>query len=94
MASLAEFRDRIDALDAQIIHALAERLSVCREVAAFKKNNGLSMMQPDRVQAVKDRAASSGVVVGLNREFVIQLYSLIIGEACRIEDDLMCGGNH
>ena len=50
------------------------------------------MMQPDRVEVVKEKAASAAVAAGLNRAFVLQLYSLIIDEACRIEDDLMHHG--
>ena len=92
MASLSEFRAQIDALDAVIIRAVADRLSICREVAGFKKAHGISMMQPERVQTVKERAASAAVTAGLSREFALQLYSLIIDEACRIEDDLMQDG--
>jgi chorismate mutase len=89
---LPDFRAHIDALDTQIIRALADRLSVCREVAMLKKAHGIPMMQPERVEAVKERAASAAVAAGLNRAFVLQLYSLIIDEACRIEDDLMHEG--
>jgi chorismate mutase-like protein len=89
MTSLPDFRAHIDALDTQIIRALADRLSVCREVAVFKKAHGIPMMQPGRVEVVKERAAAAAVAAGLNRAFILQLYSLIIDEACRIEDDLM-----
>ena len=92
MASLAEFRAQIDALDAQIIRAVADRLAICRDVAVFKKANGMSMMQPDRVEAVKERAASAAVAAGVSRAFALELYTLIIGEACRIEDELMQSG--
>ncbi len=94
MTSLPEFRVRIDALDTQIIGALAARLSVCREVAVYKQAHGLPMMQPERVEAVKERAASAAAAAGLSRPFVLQLYSLIIEEACRIEDELMRGLAH
>jgi chorismate mutase-like protein len=89
-----EFRARIDALDNDIIRAVATRLAICREVALFKKTEGLAMMQPDRVEAVKNRAAAAGVAVGLDRDFVVDLYSLIIGEACRLEDELMENHHH
>ena len=89
MASLPEFRARIDALDAQIIRAVADRLSVCREVAEFKKAQGIPMMQPERVEAVKENAASAAVAAGLRRTFALHLYSVIIDEACRLEDDVI-----
>ena len=89
MASLPEFRAQIDALDAQIIRTISTRLSICRDVATFKQAHGIPMMQPERVEAVKERAASAAVATGLSREFALRLYSLIIDEACRIESDLM-----
>jgi 4-amino-4-deoxychorismate mutase len=92
MASLAEFRVQIDALDAQIIRAVADRLAICRDVAVFKRAHGISMMQPDRVETVKERAAAAAVAAGLSRAFALELYTLIIGEACRIEGDLMQRG--
>lgn len=89
--TLPDFRARIDALDARIVRMLADRLAVCRDVAVYKRDRGLPVMQPERVEMVKEKAASAAVAAGLDRAFVLQVYSLIIDEACRIEDDIMRG---
>jgi hypothetical protein len=43
-------------------------------------------MQTDRAKQVKSRAASLGEPLGVDPAFTDRLYTLIIGEACRIED--------
>ena len=89
MNSLEDFRREIDKLDGMLLEALGRRLSVCAEVARFKKSNNIPMMQPTRVEAVKDRVASIAARHDLRPEFVRELYGKIIDEACRLEDDII-----
>jgi chorismate mutase-like protein len=82
---LIPFREQIDELDDSFVELIARRLAVCEEVAHFKRKNGIAMMQPDRVEAVKRRCAERGEVLGLRNDFVRELYDRIINEACLIE---------
>ena len=50
------------------------------------------MMQPHRIDVVQQRAARYAEANGLDRTFVKQLYDLIIGETCRIEDLIIDSG--
>lgn len=84
-AGLLPFREIINKLDKQLVDILSRRLSVCAEVARYKKERGIAMMQPDRVTEVKARCAEIGAERGLRREFTEDLCSLIIGEACELE---------
>jgi len=84
-AGLLPFRDLINKLDNQLVEILSQRLSVCAEVAHYKKERGIAMMQPARVAEVKARCAEIGAERGLRREFTEDLYALIIGEACELE---------
>ena len=52
MSDLNELRSRIDQLDAALIAIVAERLAVCREVAAVKQAAGTAVIQPGRVRDV------------------------------------------
>lgn len=88
-AGLEPFRKQIDDLDSQITTLLAKRLEVCAAVAKYKKENSIPMMQPDRVEAVKDRCAALGASKGLRPDFVRTLYALVIEEACRLEDEII-----
>jgi len=89
MSGLEGFRQEIDALDSQIIEALAKRFEIAKRVADFKKQQGIPMMQPDRVEAVKRRRRELGMQHGLDGGFMVARYSLIIQETCRREDEII-----
>ncbi|MDB5071556.1 MAG: sulfotransferase [Candidatus Eremiobacteraeota bacterium] len=87
--SLERYRSEIDELDDAIVRALARRFAVCRDVAELKARTGTPMMQPQRVGAVKRRAAELGERYGLERDLVERMYDLLIQETCRLEDALI-----
>jgi chorismate mutase len=89
MSTLEELRERLNRIDEQLITALGERYEVCRAVAKFKKENNIPMMQPARVEEVKNRCAAMAEHKNVNPEFVRNLYGLIIAEACRLEDSII-----
>lgn len=87
--SLEDFRREIDQLDSALIAMLGRRLDICREVARFKRERGIPMMQHARVDAVKDRAAERGQRHGLDPDFARRLYGAIVDETCRVEDSII-----
>lgn len=86
---LQEFRSRLNDLDEQLIRLLGARYEVCRSVAIHKSQHGIPMMQAERVEEVKDRCASLGAALSIPPEFMRELYSLIIRESCRLEDEII-----
>jgi len=89
--ALAPFRRQIDALDDEIVRLLAERFAVVRQVAEVKRARKIPAVLPDRIAAVKARAAKNAAPLGLDPDFMRRLYGLIIDEACRIEDEHIVG---
>jgi methylmalonyl-CoA epimerase len=88
-SALAEFRERIDRVDEQLLSALAERTAICREVAERKREQGIPMMQPDRVAAVEARWAELAAERGLDEDFARSLARAVVAENCRIEGAMM-----
>jgi chorismate mutase len=88
-AGLEPFRRRLDQIDDEIARLFGERLQICREVAAYKSEHGIPMMQPDRVTVVRERYLARGAENDLPREFCADLFELLIGTTCRLEDELM-----
>jgi methylmalonyl-CoA epimerase len=86
---LAPFRERIDAIDERLLAAIGERIAICREVAEHKRAHGIPMMQPDRVRAVEERWAQLGAQAGLGEAFARALCEAIVGEGCRVEDEII-----
>jgi chorismate mutase len=89
MEKLVEYRARIDAIDDDLIKLLGRRYAICRDVARYKKERQIPMMQTNRVKQVKERCAELALLQGVDPEFVRELYTLIIEEACRIEDRII-----
>jgi 4-amino-4-deoxychorismate mutase len=86
---LEPFRRRLDAIDDQIAELLGERLQICREVAVYKSEHEIPMMQPERVKIVRDRYLARGAEHDLPPEFTADLFDLLIATTCRLEDELM-----
>lgn len=88
-AGLEPFRRRLDTIDDEIARLLGERLQICREVAVYKSEHEIPMMQPDRVKVVRARYLARGVEHDLPEEFTSDLFDLLIDTTCRLEDELM-----
>jgi len=88
---LVKFRQRLDPIDEEIARLLGERFEICREVAAYKGEHGIPMMQPERVAEVRARYLARGAAVNLPEDFTAALFELLIGATCKLEDELMEG---
>jgi chorismate mutase-like protein len=89
MDKLPRFRRELDELDEQILVVLSRRMNICREVALYKSEADIPMMQGDRIAQVKARAVAKGKANGLSESFVLSLYEIVITEACRIENEII-----
>jgi len=86
---LEPFRRRLDVIDDEIAKLLGERLQICREVAVYKSEHEIPMMQPERVKVVRERYLARGAEHDLPPEFSADLFDLLIATTCRLEDELM-----
>jgi 4-amino-4-deoxychorismate mutase len=86
---LEPYRRRLDGLDDAIARLLGERFEVCREIAHYKRENEIPMMQPHRVEAVRERYLARGAEARLPPEFCADLFELLIAATCKEEDELM-----
>lgn len=80
-ASLTALRSRLDDIDAQIIDLLARRMEVCDEVGIFKRRNRLTVVQPDRYDALIRSRVAQGTAQGLQPAFVTEVMKLIHAES-------------
>jgi len=89
MSGLDPFRRRLDEADDQIARLLGERFEICREIALYKRDHEIPMMQPGRVAEVRARYLAHGAEVDLPADFTEALFELLIDATCRMEDELM-----
>jgi len=83
-ALMRALRDRIDALDAQIVALLNARATCALEIGEIKRQVGMAIYQPARENAVLDHVR--GVNRGpLDGDAIARLFERIIDEARRLE---------
>lgn len=83
---LETLRAELDAVDGRILDAVRERIEICVRIAHLKRRHAIPMMQPQRVNAVEERARRYARTHRLSPAFFQSLYELLIGETCRVED--------
>jgi 4-amino-4-deoxychorismate mutase len=86
---LESFRRRLDALDDDLLRVLGERFSVCAQIGTYKHENGIAVMQAERVRTVRARYRLGAEANRLPRDFVETLLDLLISATCKLEDELM-----
>lgn len=86
-ANMKPFRDRLDKIDAEIIRLFGERYKVRREVYAFKKTEGLPVIDQKRVNVVIDRAVENAIKQGVPTDFARALYELVIDHSHKFEEE-------
>jgi len=79
-------RDRIDALDREIVALLAKRAGIIHEVALLKAEHGIPSILPARVEEVRELAASHAAACGIDPDMVRRLYTILIDYSCALED--------
>jgi 4-amino-4-deoxychorismate mutase len=86
---LEPFRRRLDSLDEEIARLLGERFQTCREIALYKREHEIPMMQPDRVAEVRARYLARGADAQLPPDYTEALFELTIAATCKMEDELI-----
>lgn len=89
MSGLEPYRRRLDEIDNAIARLFGERFDICREVAHYKREHDIPMMQPHRVEAVRARYLERGAEAGLPADFCERLFEVLIDATCRLEDELI-----
>ena len=89
MEILKPYRARIDSIDEEIIDLLRKRYDVIEEVGHLKAREGIDSVLQDRVDEVRERAASMAAAKNLDEEFIRQLYAQLIEHSCNLEQEII-----
>jgi len=86
---LQELRDKINEMDEELIQTLAARMMVSKEIGEWKRDNNMIIFQVSRWEAILKRVLELAEDMGLEREFVKQIYVLIHDESIRAQVEVM-----
>jgi chorismate mutase len=84
-----ELRQKMDVADREIIEALARRMAVVGELAEYKKENNVKILQLDRWNEIFTSRPEWAQRAGVNAKFVAELYKLIHLESIRRQTEIM-----
>jgi chorismate mutase len=81
-SELERVRDRIAAIDDELVHLIEERVGLARKAGELKRAAGLPTLDPSREASVVARAAERARTAGVAEEDVRQIFWQLIG-LCR-----------
>lgn len=85
-SNLQSFRERLDQLDGEIMALFGKRYAIRREVLAAKKEYGLPVQDPARVNEVINRAVQNAEKHNVPADFAKALYELVIDYSHKFEE--------
>ncbi|MBP5366518.1 MAG: bifunctional 3-deoxy-7-phosphoheptulonate synthase/chorismate mutase type II [Bacteroidales bacterium] len=87
--TLDELRAQIDKLDTQILESLAKRMNISKEIAKFKYDHNITVLQTRRYDEILKSRREKAEQFKLNPEFVIKVYEDIHEESVNTQTAVM-----
>lgn len=87
--SLASLRKQIDEMDDQLMDLLTRRMRVSREIAAYKKEHNMGVVQTGRYTEILDKRGAQGTLCGMDATFVKKIYEAIHEESVRQQMEII-----
>lgn len=83
--NIAMLREKMDAIDENLISLLAERLEVSRRIGSIKHENNVAIVQPARWEKVLSAMTEEGRSLGLREEYVRSVFARIHRESISVQ---------
>ena len=75
--NIDELRARIDEIDRDLLDLLADRMKVADEIGRYKKENNITILQPNRWDKILAKVFVKGEEKGLDNEFLEKVFKAI-----------------
>ncbi|QKZ15578.1 chorismate mutase [Spirosoma sp. KUDC1026] len=86
---MEQSRRNIDNVDRQIVEMLAARMALVERLAEYKRDNNVTLFQPDRWKEILQSRADLGKKLNLYPEVVEEIYKIIHMESIRKQTEIM-----
>ena len=81
--SIEALRSQIDECDNSLLDILAIRMRISREIATYKREHNMTIVQATRYNEILDKRGAQGVLCGMSDEFVRTIFERIHEESVR-----------
>jgi chorismate mutase len=79
--TLDQLRNKIDAIDKELLDLLARRMDISEMIGDVKRENNISILQVARWNAIIRNALAHGSEIGLSEEFIMKYLSALHQES-------------
>ena len=86
---LEMLRNRIDAIDTELLETLSSRVEIVKQIGQYKKDNNVTAFQVGRFSDLMEKRMKVGEGLNLDRNFVLHLFQHIHEDSVRIQTDIM-----
>lgn len=91
---LAKLRSQIDVIDDEILRYLSKRMSIIEEIGAYKKENGLTILQLDRWKEIMRTRTELAQTLQLSEGFIVRYLELIHEASIKRQSQIMNENGH
>lgn len=84
---LDNLRKQIDIVDEELLILLAKRTMLVRKISKFKKSHNIPILDKDRRSEVLNTQLSKGEGLGLSKDLIKKLYSLVHKYSIKIQKE-------
>jgi chorismate mutase len=86
---LGELREQIDHVDRELFEILSQRMEIVEKMGLYKKKNNVTVFQKNRWQEISETRTKWAEELGLNPEFMWDLFKLIHDASIRRQEYIM-----
>ena len=81
--SLSALRKQIDQIDNDLMDLLTKRMRISQEIATYKKEHNMAVVQTGRYTEILDKRGAQGALCGMDADFVKKVFEAIHEESVR-----------
>lgn len=82
-------RNRIDAIDTELLETLSSRMEIVKQIGEYKRANNVTALQIGRFAELMDKRVRLGEKLNLDAHFVQQIFQHIHEDSVRMQTDIM-----
>ena len=82
-------RNRIDAIDSELLELLSSRVAIVKEIGTYKKQNNVTALQINRWAQLMENRVKVGTGLNLDETFIKILFQLIHEDSVRMQTEIM-----
>lgn len=86
---ISVLRKQIDELDNQLIDVISRRMSICREIGKYKKQQGMKVVHTSRYSEIIENRESQGMVLGVGTDCIKRIFEDIHQESVRQQIEII-----